>query len=306
MIALRKPLMTTSATARETDPKDFVPDLHLLGIRDVIYKTAGIFQPDHKLHLLDARCTLRMKELGIGLLRDYLQHLTQSNGQAETTILLNEIIVGETRFFRGMPQLDAFRKIVVPKLVAAKSTAAGRTLKIWSAGCSTGEEAYTLAIILLEASSLLQGWTCSVLAMDLNENSVEHAKRGIYGENSTMNLPPLIRQKYFVKDAAGLSVGPQVRALVSFQLLNLLNGRHLSMIAKTDVIFCRNVLIHFDMASKARVIEHFHNSLSPAGVLFLGHAESLFGVTNNFSLLHMPSATAYEKAKTQLPKRPLL
>lgn len=298
--------MTTSATARESDSKDFVPDLHLLGIRDVIYKTAGIFQPDHKLHLLKVRCALRMKELGIGLLRDYFQHLTKPNGQAETTILLNEIMVGATGFFRSVPQLDALRKIIVPKLIAAKSAAANHTLKIWSAGCSTGEEAYTLAIILLEASSLLQGWTCSVLAMDLNENSVEHAKRGIYGENSTMNLPPLIRQKYFVKDAAGLSVGPQVRALVSIQHLNLLDGRHMSMIAKTDIIFCRNVLIHFDMASKARVVEHFHNSLSPAGVLFLGHAESLFGVTNRFSLLHMPFATAYEKAKTQLPKRPLL
>ncbi len=298
--------MSTSASAREPNPKNFVPDLHLLGIRDVIYKTAGIFQRDHKLHLLKVRCTLRMKELGIGLLRDYFQYLTKPNGQVETTILLNGILVGETRFFRSMPQLDALRKIVLPKLVAAKSTAAARTLKIWSAGCSTGEEAYTLAIILLEASSLLDDWTGSVLATDLNQNSVEHAKRGIYGESSTRNVPPPLRQKYFVKDATGLSVSPEIRALVSFQRLNLLDGRPLSMIAKTDVIFCRNVLIHFDMASKTRVIEHFHNSLSPAGVLFLGHAESLFGVSNNFSLLHMPAAIAYEKTKTQLAKRRLL
>ena len=296
--------MTTSVAVPASDSRNFVPGVHLLQIRDWIYKTAGVFQPDHELAWLETRCMLRMKELQIGLMRDYLHYLTLQEGDpSESALLLDRIVDGETYFFRGQPQFDALHKIILPRILAAKSKFPGRTLKIWSAGCSSGEEGYSLAITLLEASSILKDWVCSIRATDLNEDSVARAKRGIYAESSTRNLTSTIRQKYFLKDGDSLSVCAQARALVEIQRLNLLDDRRMASMANFDVIFCRNVLIHFDMASRSRIVEHFHRSLSPDGFLFLGHAESLFGVTKNFSLVHMPSATAYEKNRTQPAKR---
>jgi len=300
----QKGSVTTAASIRASAAKDSIPDLHLPGIRDVLYKTAGIFQPDHELNKLEKRCQQRMKDLGVSSLRDYSEYLkARASGQVETALLLNEILVGDTGFFRGLPQLDALGKIVLPKLIAAKSKLPSRSIKIWSAGCSTGEEACTLAITLLEASSLLDGWTCTILATDINEQAVEHARNGVYGIESILSLTPGVRQKYFLRDGDALSVCPPVRNLLSFQQLNLLDNCRMSSMSNIDVIFCRNVLAYFDMTAKAQVLEHFHNSLLPGGMLFLGPTESLFGVTTKFSLVHLPSATAYAKAESQLAKK---
>ena len=176
------------------------PSAQLIKIRDLVYRVAGMFQPDSKLPLLESRCSKRMQALGVATLQDYYRWLTVNPAsQAELVALLNEITVGETCFFRNQPQLDALRSIVLPRIVEAKSKMSTRHLKIWSAGCSTGEEAYTLGMILREETgSRFQGWTFEILATDLNERSVLHAKQGLYGEYSTRNLPEYFRQKYFV------------------------------------------------------------------------------------------------------------
>jgi len=290
--------MTASpAPAQATESGSFTANPHLTRIRDIIYQVAGIFHPNHKLRFLEDRCGRRMKELGVANLRDYVDCLTvKPSHQAELVALLNETTVGETYFYRNEPQLEALRKVILPKIVEAKANLPLRRLRIWSAGCSTGEEPYTLALMLLEESKgLLEGWSFDIQATDLNERSIAHAKRGVYGEYSTRNIPPQIREKYFVEEQGELSVGTLARSRVTIQRLNLLDDSRMTFMKGVDIIFCCNVLIYFDAASKSRVIQHFHTNLLPHGYLFLGHAESLFGINDAFHLIHLPSTTAYGK-----------
>jgi chemotaxis protein methyltransferase CheR len=285
---------SASAAAAAVDP--------LIQIRDLIYKVAGIFQADNKLRLLEDRCQKRMKTLGIPTLRDYFDCLTiKPIRQTEMVSLLNEITIGETCFFRNRPQIDAIRKIVLPKIIEAKSKLALRQLRIWSAGCSTGEEPYTLAMVLLEEQlSQLRGWTAEILATDLNERSIAHAKAGSYGDYSTRNVEPLFRGKYFLLNGDKLKVKPDVQSGVSFSRLNLLDDACMLFIKGVDLILCCNVLIYFDAISKKRVIQHFYTNLLQHGYLFLGHSESLFGVTDEFRLVHLPSCTAYVKSEKRM------
>jgi chemotaxis protein methyltransferase CheR len=290
--------MSTTPAAVAT-PSSGPPDPYLFRIRDLVYKAAGIFQPDNKLKFLEDRCGRRMLELKVGTLRDYLDRLNQPAAAREEMIkLLNEVTVGETCFFRNQPQLDALKSIVWPRIIAARSNIPIKKLRIWSAGCSTGEEPYTLAIMLLEASAdLFKGWTFDIQATDLNERSVEHARIGIYGDYSTRNLTPLQRQKYFAPVGDKLQLNGAVRNLVSISRLNLLEDTRMLFMKSMDLIFCANVLIYFDANSKKRVIQHFFSNLQTNGYLFLGHSESLYGVNDQFKLVHFPSATGYLKAQ---------
>jgi chemotaxis protein methyltransferase CheR len=272
-------------------------DPELVRIRDVIYQVAGIFHPDNKLLLLLERCGRRMKELKTQTLREYLECLT-INPTRELVALLNEITIGETCFFRCQPQLDGLRQIVIPKILEAKSKFPLRRIRIWSAGCSTGEEGYTLGMLMLEESQgRLRDWNIEILATDLNERSLAYARNAIYGSDSTRNLTPYYRQKYFTPAAGLLQVRPSVRNLVTFSRLNLSDDDRMTFIKSLDAIFCCNVLIYFDVPSKGRVIQHFFNNLLPHGYLFLGHSESLCGVNDDFRLMQFSGGTAYAKGQ---------
>jgi chemotaxis protein methyltransferase CheR len=282
------------------------PSPFLVKIRDLVYQVAGIFQPDNKLRLLEGRCFKRMREIKVESLRDYLDCLTiKPNRQAELVSLLNEITIGETCFFRNQPQLDALKNIVIPKIIEAKAKLPIRTLRVWSAGCSTGEEPYTLSILLQEEQAgQLKGWKVDIQATDLNERSVAHAKQGVYGAYSIRNLTTYYRQKYFVPIGEQLQVNPEVKSLVTFNRVNLLDDARMAFMKGMDIILCCNVLIYFDGTSKRRVIQHFFNNLLGHGYFFLGHSESLFGISEDFRLVHFPSATGYVKAERRpVPKQ---
>jgi len=274
------------------------PDPALFRIRDLIYQNAGIFHPDHKLRLLADRCEKRMRELGLESPRDYLHALiAPATGGAELIKLLNEVTVGETCFFRNQAQLDGLCNIILPKVIQARSGSPVHHLRVWSAGCSTGEEPYTLSMLLLEQQPrLLKGWTFEVIGTDINEHALETAREGEYGEYSLRNVNGYYRQKYFQPVGEKLRVGEPVRACVSFRRLNLLDDIA-SAIKNIDLIFCCNVLIYFDTASKRRVLRRFYENLLPSGCVFLGYSESMFGITDDFRLVHLPSATAYAKAE---------
>ena len=275
------------------------PDAELVRIRDLVYQVAGIFHPDNKLRLLLDRCGRRMKELKTNTLHEYLECLTvKPIRQKELIALLNEITIGETCFFRNQPQLDALRQIVMPKIMEAKAPLPVRHLRFWSAGCSTGEEPYTLSMLLLEESDArLKDWIVEIVATDLNERSLAHAKIAVYGSYSTRNLPPHYRQKYFAPLGDQLQLGPPARSAVNFSRANLADHDSPPFTNGVDVIFCCNVLIYFDLASKRRVIQSFYRDLLPHGYLFLGHSESLYGVSDDFRLVHFPGATAYVKGE---------
>jgi len=274
------------------------PSPDLVRIRDLVYEVAGIFHPDNKLALLQDRCGRRMKQLQTQNLREYIEVLTiRPNRQAELIALLNEITIGETCFFRNQPQLDALRRIVIPRILTAKSHLPIRRLRIWSAGCSTGEEPYTLRMVLQEEAERLKDWSVEILGTDLNERSLALAKQAVYGDYSTRNLAPSYRNKYFLPHGDQLQVNALARANVTFSRLNLGDDGPMMFMKGIDAIFCCNVLIYFDLASKRRVLQHFFANLLPHGYLFLGHSESLYGVTNDFHLVHLPGTTAYEKGE---------
>jgi chemotaxis protein methyltransferase CheR len=293
--------MTTplSTAPRPSELVSGPPNPHLVQIRDLVYHVAGIFQPDNKMRFLEDRCAKRMQVLGVSTLREYYECLTiKPIRQAEMVSLLNEITVGETCFFRNQPQLDALRNVVLPKIIEARAKLALRHLRIWSAGCSTGEEPYTLSMMMLEETAgKLKGWTFEILATDLNERSIAHCKRGAYGDYSTRNLTPYFKQKYFTARGEELHVNPEVKLKVNFSRVNLLDNARMAFMKGIDIVLCCNVLIYFDVTSKQRVIQHFYNNLLPHGYLFLGHSESLYGVSEDFRLVHLPSATAYVRAE---------
>jgi chemotaxis protein methyltransferase CheR len=276
---------------------DGPPDPELVRIRDLIYQVAGIFHPDTKLRLLFDRCARRMKEVKAANLREYFEHLTlRSTRQTELVALLNEITIGETYFFRRPAQLDALRQIILPRIVEAKARLPLRRLRIWSAGCSTGEEPYTLSMVIQEESQRLKGWDIEIIATDLNERSLTHARNGVYGPYSTRHVTSHYQQKHFVPEGSELRVHASARKFVTFTRLNLSNDAHMVFMKSMDVIFCCNVLIYFDIASKRRVIQHFYHNLLPHGYLFLGQTESLYGVNDQFRLTHFPGATAYVRS----------
>jgi chemotaxis protein methyltransferase CheR len=269
-----------------------------LKIRDVIYQISGIYQPNEKLYLLASRCARRMAVVKANTAGEYLEHLTvRGDREAEMRLLLNEITIGETYMFRSPPQIEALRNIILPQITKAKNAMGFKRLHLWSAGCSTGEEPYTLAMFLLEESAkLLSGWTFDILATDLNENSLCTAKAGIYGEYALRSTTDLLRKKYFrQQDEKRLQASDQLKSIIRFDRVNLSDDRKMTFLKGIDLIFCCNVLIYFDLASKRRVMQHFHSNLLPGGYLFLGHAESLFQVDDRFHLVHFPGTIGYWK-----------
>ena len=270
-----------------------------LKIRDLIYEISGIYQPEEKLYLLASRCSRRMAAVNAATPADYLSHLTlRANREAELRSLLNEITIGETYMFRSPAQLEALRNVILPELITSKTAMGFKRLRIWSAGCSTGEEPYTLAMFLLEESAkLLSGWSFDILATDLNDHSLAAAKAGIYGEYSLRSTSDALRRKYFKPhDDKRLQATDQLKSLIRFERVNLNDDSKMIFIKGLDLIFCCNVLIYFDLNSKRRVMQHFYSNLLPGGYLFLGHAESLFQVDDRFRLVHFPGVIGYWKA----------
>lgn len=292
--------MTSAPSLQEAPESTEAHDPDLERLRDLIYQGAGIYHPENKLRLLQERCARRMKELQVATVREYIGCLMRgAAAHAELIALLNEITIGETHFFRNIPQLQALRRIILPNILRMKSNSAQRRLRIWSAGCSTGEEPYTLRMVLLEeAERSLKDWRVEILATDINQQALAHAETGVYDKHSTRNLPALYREKYFVPAGEGLRVAANARAGITFSRLNLSDDQVMGAMQNIDAIFCCNVLIYFDLVSKRRVIGHFFNNLLPHGYLFLGPAESLYGVSDDFSLVHLPGSTAYVKRVT--------
>ena len=267
-------------------------------IRDLVYKVSGIYKAEEKLYLLADGCARRMKCIAASSPRDYWDHLTaHPSRDGELRQLLNEITIGETCLFRSQPQLDALRKVILPEIVAEKAKQITKRIRIWSAGCSTGEESYTLAMNMLEEGErLLNGWTVEILATDLNDRSVETAKAGIYGDYALRNTSDYYKRKYFLTvDDKKLQVRPEVKKLISFSRLNLQDDSKMLFMKGMDLIFCCNVLIYFDGASKAKVVNHFFSNLNFGGYFFLGTSESLMKLNDQFHLVHFPGTIAYWK-----------
>jgi len=270
-----------------------------LRIRDLVYQTCGIYHTEEKLYLLAGACKRRMTEGKIAGAKAYFDTLTRlSTRDAELRQLLNEITIGETCLFRSSGQLDALKNVLLPKLTEERSKLGLRRLRIWSAGCSTGEEPYTLAMFFAEEKERkYPDWNFEILATDLNDRSLETARNGVYGTYALRNTAEAYKKKYFVPAEEGkLRVRDDLKSKIQFSRLNLNDEARVLFMRNLDVILCCNVLIYFDQASKRRVVQHFYSGLLLGGYFFLGHAESLYQVNDQFRLIHLPGTTVYWKA----------
>jgi chemotaxis protein methyltransferase CheR len=286
-----------TATARTAAPARQLLDPVYRQIRDLVYKISGIYKAEEKLYLLVDGCARRMKQLNVRTPRDYWDHLTaHPSRDGELRQLLNEITIGETYLFRSPAQLDALRKVILPEIVAEKTKQITKRLRIWSAGCSTGEESYTLAMNMLEESDrLLTGWNVEIVATDLNDHSVESAKAGIYGDYALRGTTDYFKRKYFLPVDNKLQIRPEVKKLITFSRLNFQDDSKMLFMKGMDIIFCCNVLIYFDGPSKSKVINHFFSNLNFGGYFFLGTSESLVKLNEEFHLVHFPGTIAYWK-----------
>jgi chemotaxis protein methyltransferase CheR len=267
-------------------------------MRDLVYKVSGIYNAEEKLYLLVDGSAKRIKELKLRGPREYLDHLiAHPSRDGELRHLLNDLTIGETSLFRSPPQIDALRKVILPEFAKEKMKQSVKRLRIWSAGCSTGEEPYTLAMSMLEESEgVLKGWQIEIIATDLNDRSVETAKPGIYGDYGLRNTTDYYKRKYFIPgEGTKLQVKPEVKKMITFNRLNLSDDSKMLFMKGMDIIFCCNVLIYFDGVSKAKVVDHFFGNLNFGGYFFLGTSESLLKLNDSFKLVHFPGTIAYWK-----------
>jgi len=234
-------------------------DPTILRIRDLVYQTCGIYHSDEKLYLLVAACQRRMAEgmVKASDAKGYLELLTGTTSKEwETRELLNEITIGETCLFRSQPQINALTNVILPELMLERARKGVKKLKIWSAGCSTGEEPYTLSIFLLEEKEkLLRDWNFEIWATDLNYRSLEVARAGVYGDYALRNTPEMYERKYFAQAADGkLSVKDEVKARINFTRLNL-NDEKINLSTQKNALLGVDPAVAATNFSQAQVAE---------------------------------------------------
>ena len=273
--------------------EEFIP------LREFIYEKTGIFFAENKMYLLESRLSNRLNELGFMSYDDYYFFLKYGNedSKKELVHLLDVVTTNETSFFRNPPQLDAF-KIILQKnyMDNHNNNPIVSPIKIWSAACSTGEEPYTLAIMILEMIELTRkNLPFIIYATDISHRVLESAKKGVYGPYSVRNMDERITQKYFEKKGDSYAIKENVKRFVKFEHMNLIDSDAYKRFRYMDMIFCRNVLIYFDEKAKKKVIDHLYESLKPGGFLTIGHAESLHNISRAFKPIMFPGAIAYQK-----------
>jgi len=264
-------------------------------IRDFIYKTTGLYFSDDKKSYIQKRLKIAMDNLGITDFWEYLKRIETDRNTFNKFLEL--ITTNETYFFRDIPQLDMFSKYVLPELLNRKANKGDFRLKIWSAGCSTGEESYTIAIILKERLEYFDDWDIEILGTDISERVLKLAQDAVYMPRSLKDVPEYIKLKYFNFSSSDkmYKLKDEIKKMVTFRYLNLYDDSKMKLMRNFDIIFCRNVLIYFDEESRKRVVEYFYDALNPGGYIFLGHSESILRITKAFEIVYFDSNIAFRK-----------
>jgi len=270
-----------------------LPDDVFRQLREQIYKRTGMFFADSSKYLLQKRLSPRARELNFESFQKYFYFLQYDpRSENEYDQIYDLITTNETYFFREPAQLSAFIEEIVPEILARKSS---RKIRIWSAGCSSGEEPYSIAM-LLDEHRLFDKATFEIFASDLNQTVLARARKGHYRESSFRATPPQTRDRYFAHELDGTwRISDAIRNRVSFGRLNIYDEGRVALLGQLDVIFCRNVIIYFDDASKRVVVNSFYNRLADGGYLLLGHSESLISLSTQFKLRHLKHDMVYQK-----------
>jgi chemotaxis protein methyltransferase CheR len=263
----------------------------LIRVRNIISAEFGLFFSSRDLHILENRLTPCLERLGVDTFNDYAEVLLRP-GNKELQLAIEHLTNNETYLFREDYQLAAFSKEMLPLL--KKKASNNRQLTIWSAGCSSGEEVYTIAMLLAD-SGLFTGWNVRILGTDIHSAMISHARKGLYSESSFRNTSSAQRRRHFTRKGHLFEIKDDIKAMCNFSTMNILNDDSLGIIGRFDVVFCRNVLMYFDKKSKLKCLSNFFNRLQTGGMLLLGHTESLLNLKTDFEDVYLTDALVYRK-----------
>lgn len=263
----------------------------------LIHEEAGIWLNDSKTALLCGRLSRRLRALQMATLDEYYEFVTDPRQEAERVAMIDAITTNETRFFRDPRHFEFLESRAIPRWRnEAQQGIRQKMIRLWSAGCSSGEEPYSLAMLLARHLPAQQGWNTSILATDISTRMLAHARAAIYSIAKSPDIPEPLLKDYMLKGTGSqdgqMKVMPEIQAMIDFQKLNLMHGPFPPE-SRFDAIFCRNVLIYFDAPSKQRVVERVTRCLARNGILFVGQAENLASVKSSFRSL-LPAVYARE------------
>jgi chemotaxis protein methyltransferase CheR len=276
--------MTTEAT---------LPQAELARFCEYLYQRTGMVYGESKRYYIERRIGDRMRATGELRFTDYFQRLKSE--PAELEAMINAFTVNETYFYREEHQLRCLSRSILPELIRGK--APGDKIRIWSLPCSTGEEPYSIAIWLLENWPMVDAYNVEIIGSDIDTAALEAARRGVYGERALARLPADVADRYFHPARAGgdREILDDLKESVTFTPANLMEGSTLMGQGPFDVIFCRNVLIYFDDAARARAVDNLFTALRPGGYILLGHTESMARITDRFLACRFSDAVVYRR-----------
>lgn len=269
-------------------------DSQFAKMRKIVYDRAGIWFSDAKKYVLESRLSRRLEELEMDDFDQYCVFLTIGPyREDEFQEMFNRITINETSFFRNEPQLEVFERKILTQLLESRKSS--RRLRIWSAACSTGEEPYTIAIMIHRTLGLRLGdWQIEILGTDISEKALLVAESGTYQSYATRTVKPLVMHRYFKSDKEVHQLAPEIQAMVQFERHNLKEHFAAKRHGMWDVIFCRNVMIYFDQPMRDGCIKMFYDQLEKDGTLFIGHSETIRD-SKFFAARAEPYAFAYNK-----------
>ena len=278
----------------ESLSKDLTP-AEFERFRDYIHKHSGIYLEEQKTDSLRISLITRATRFALGSLGEYYDMLVSD--EQEFKELMNLVTINETSFFRFPQQFEAMRTAVIPEILESKPVTS-RQFRVWSAGCSTGEEPYTIGMTMLDSGLEGLGYHLEVLGTDVSTNALMKAKQGVYPARGLHGIPQTVLSRFFEATPQGHRVTERVRKLVSFQYHNLIKEPYpLALMGNWDIIFCRNVTIYFKLESTRRVVANYFNSLNPGGYLFIGHSETLTSISDQFEPVEIGGGFLYRKSK---------
>lgn len=262
-------------------------------LRDFVHGYCGIYFDQTSRFLLEHRLARRLKQHGFSRFTEYYHFLKyDKQREEELAAVVDVLTTNETYFFREEYQLKALTEEILPEV--RERNKAKRTLSIWSAGCSTGEEPYTIAMLLLEQGTW-SDWKVDILGSDISQRVLASARKGVYRGNAFRATPEALKDRYFTPEGDGFRIADRVRRWVSFASVNLLDPGKTALVGTMDIILCRNVIIYFDQTAKKSVIGMFLGKLADGGFLLLGHSESLINLSTAFTLRHFRHDMVYQK-----------
>lgn len=272
-------------------------DATFIKFRDFIYQICGISFTENKKYLLEGRIAKRLEAHNLSSFDEYYRILTSVHqNNDELTSLFEAVTINETYFFRNPPQFEALEQVILPEIIAARQANPTKKLRIWSAASSSGEEPYTIAMLIVDKiKPLFPAFQFEVIGSDISAGVLEKARSGVYKEYAVRNMPAHYLNKFFSREGDRFILAPEIRNMVRYISINLYDTAAMRAMTNFDVIFCCNALIYFDTTAKQQVVANLYDSLNKSGYLFIGYSESLHGVSKAFKLVHFPKTIAYKK-----------